>query len=399
MNDSNHIFFTAHFTHHLCLPTQVCSTWHAVSHSELLWQNLARRIWSRDRRTRATWREEYVHRHRTAQNFRLGRVVHTRLAFRPSPTDTPDSLICSCLALSDRHLACGFLDGTVRLFDLRTARHVATLRSLLRDRIGAYSRAVSGIVLQGARVVFASRDGDVHVGTLRDLAGGARRAHEGNAVNDGPLVDFAGCSRWWVGLYVGVPGRAFHVWNSATEEIIFVGGSLTDLDAVPGWHLLTRRSLSVGRVRVSTHDTGVACTGLKVMVFDLRQQGLVLGEDEPPEGIVVDSVDVSKDLFFVVNNQGLARVRRVRTFEDVCTFVVRGGHSGGGDRRLLGCMNGGYVLVCVGGTIRAWDIERGERLYALRERIGEAVDLVADDEHVAGCSDEGGIHLWRFSAA
>ncbi|XP_058080518.1 transcriptional regulator STERILE APETALA [Magnolia sinica] len=369
---------------------QVCSTWRAVSRSELLWQNLTRRIWARDRPLRATWREEYVHRHRTAQNFRFRRVVHTPLVFDASPSDPADSLSCRCLALSDRHVACGFLDGSVRLFDLRTTRHVSTLRPQIRDQLGRFSRAVSGIVLHGPRVVFASLDGDVHVANIRDPA--PRRAHFGDVVNDGALVNFTGCSRWWVGLYAGVPGRAFHVWDSRTEELVFVGGSLTDPDAVQGWHLLTEMTESVGRVRVSSRDTGVACTGRRVMVFDLRNQGLVLGEEEFEQGVIVDSVDVSNNLFLVIDNTGQARVRQVRTFEQVCQFGIRGAG------RVLGCMNGGYAFVYAGGTIRAWDIERGQLLYRLRERIGDAVDLVADEEHVAGCSSDTGIHLWRFSA-
>ncbi|XP_068669039.1 transcriptional regulator STERILE APETALA-like [Aristolochia californica] len=371
---------------------QVCSTWQAISRSELLWEKLTRRIWGRDRRLRPTWREEYVHRHRTSYNFRIQRAVYTPVVFEPArgPANNNDEFSCRCLALSHRYLAGGFLDGSVLLFGLPSGRHVRTFRPRRRDRFGPFSRAVAGIILHDPRIVFASLDGDIHVAAVHDPGPAARRAHVGNVVNDGTLVDFTGCSRWWVGLYAGVPGRAFHVWDAHTEELVFVGGSLTDPEAVLGWHLLTELTERVGRVRVSSAtDSGVACTGMKVIAFDLQQHGLLLGEEE---GIIVGSVDVSDDLFLTIDNRGIATVRRVRTFEEVSRFPVRR------SRRILGCLNSGYAFVFAGGAIRAWDLEDGEPLYRLRERIGDATDLVADDDHVAGCSRDTGIHLWNFSA-
>lgn len=378
---------------------QVCSTWRAVSRSELLWQNLTRQIWACHRRIHATWHDEYVYRHRAAYNFRMGRAVYTPLVFEASsPSVANDSLSCRRVAISDRHLACGFLDGSVRVFDLPSLRHISILRPHRRDHLGRFSPAVSGIVLHDSRVVFASLVGDIHVAAARGPR--ARRAHEGDVVSDGALVDFTGCNRWWVGLYAGVPGRAFHVWNGDTEELVFVGGSLTDPEAVLGWHLLTDELPdSVGRVRVSSQDTGVACTGRCIMVFDLNNEGLVLGEEEFQRRIVVDSVDVSNERFLVIDNRGVARVRLVHTFEEICRFAIRRGGAQHQHQRIHGCMNAGYALVCVGGIIRVWDVDNGHNLYSLRERVGPANDLVANEVHVAGCSPETGIHVWNFSAA
>lgn len=76
-----------------------------------------------------------------------------------------------------------------------------------RDRLGRFSRAVSGIILSDVQLVFASLDGDIHVVVIGDAAP-PRRAHLGDVVNDGALVDFTGCDQWWVGLYAG--SSSFH---------------------------------------------------------------------------------------------------------------------------------------------------------------------------------------------
>lgn len=52
--------------------------------------------------------------------------------------------------------------------------------------------------------MFASLDGDIHVAATDNAAVPYRRAHVGDVVNDGALVDFSGCERWWVGLYAGL---------------------------------------------------------------------------------------------------------------------------------------------------------------------------------------------------
>ncbi|XP_010270208.1 PREDICTED: transcriptional regulator STERILE APETALA [Nelumbo nucifera] len=374
---------------------QVCSTWRAVSRSDLLWHNLTRQIWGADRLQHDTWRDEFISRHRTAFNFRYRRAVYTTLEFDASGNDN-DGLICRCLALSDVHLACGFLDGTVRLFDLSSRLHVGTFRPHHRDDLlGAFSRAVSGIILTDTKLVFASLDGDIHVANIHGV--GTRRAQLGSVLNDGTLVDFSGCARWWVGLFAGVPGRAFHVWDGDTEELMFVGGSLTDPEAVIGWRLLTRLGETVGRIRVSGLETAVACTGSRVMVFDLQNQGLILGEEEFERGINVNSVDVCNDVFLVVDNRGLASVRRVGSFEEVCRFTMRGGaHRGGG--MVLGCVNSDYAFLCSGGVIRVWDVHHGGYLYRLRERMGEATALISDESYVVASSSDATIHLWDFGA-
>ncbi|PRQ52501.1 putative transcription factor WD40-like family [Rosa chinensis] len=370
---------------------QVCSTWRAVSRSDLLWRRLTRRIWGRTRLLQDTWRDEYVYWHRTARNFRTRRYAHTILYFDPSDVDDADGLTCRCLTLSDNYLACGFADGAVRLFDLATRLHVSTYRPHQRDRLGRFSRAVTGIVISNSRLTFATLDGDIHVA---DVPGPpiTRRAHLGQVMDDGVLVDFTGCGRWWVGLYAGVPGRAIHIWDSNTEELVYVGGELTEPEAVVGWHMLTEMSGFVGRVRVTTQETAVACTSARVIVFDLRNGGEVLAEEQYRRGIVVTATDVSDAAYVVVGNRGLARVRRVDTSEELCRFSVRGA----GQMGAMGCMNGGYALMCAGGVIRVWEVERGEELYTFWERVGAVNAFVCDERHVVAWGSDATLHLWDF---
>nr|XP_017251481.1 PREDICTED: transcriptional regulator STERILE APETALA isoform X3 [Daucus carota subsp. sativus] len=285
----------------------------------------------------------------------------------------------------------GFSDGTVRLFHLPNMLYLSTFRPQNRNRLGHFSPAVSGIILSESRLVFASLDGDIHV-AMTDNAIPPRRAHLGDVVNDGALVDFNGCSQWWVGLYAGVPGRAFHVWNGVTEELVFIGGTLTDHEAVRGWHLLTELTELIGRVRLTSRELAVACTSLRFIVFDLRDQVIVLGEEEFPRRLMVGAFDARHEEFVIVDRRGSASVRRVGTLEEVCRFDVRGASQ----RGVLGCTNGGYALMCVGGLIRAWEIEHGEHLYSLVERIGEATALVADERYLVACSSDNTIHLWDF---
>lgn len=330
--------------------------------------------------------------HRTARNFRTGRSSYTRLYFDPSDVDDPDGLTCRCLALSDDYLACGFADGTVRLFDLATRQHVSTYRPHQRDRIGRFPRAITGIVISGTRLTFATLDGDIHVAIVPGPSI-TRRAHLGDVVRDGALLDFTGCGRWWVGLYAGVPGRAIRIWDSNTEELLFVGWDLTDPEAVMGWHMLTELTEFVGRVRATSHGTAVACTGARLLVFDLGN-GAVLADESYRRGIIVTSVDVSDAACVIVGSRGLARVRRVDTLQEICRFMV----SGAGQMGAMGCMNGGYALMCTGGVITVWEVERGERLYSFRERVGQVNAFVCDERHVAACCSDTTLHLWDFGA-
>jgi hypothetical protein len=212
-------------------------------------------------------------------------------------------------------------------------------------------------------------------------------------VRDGALVDFTGCDRWWVGLYAGAAGRAFHIWDGVTEELVFVGGSLTDPETVMGWHMLTDATEFVGRVRVTNQEMGVACTSSRVIVFDLRNQGVILGEEEYGIGVVVTSLDVGDGVYVTVDGLGMASVRRVATMEEVCTFNV--GASGG---LVMGCMNMGCVLRSAGGVIRVWGAEHGEYLYRFRDRVGQLNAFVANERHVAAAGTDTTIHLWDFGA-
>ncbi|KAE8703935.1 Transcriptional regulator STERILE APETALA [Hibiscus syriacus] len=371
---------------------QVCSTWQAVSRSDPLWQRLTGVIWGRNRRMHDSWREEYTYRHRTAQNFRAGRSIYDTLHFDLSGVDNPDGLSCRCLTLSDTHLACGFADGVVRFFHLATRQHVGTFHSHPRDRFGRFSRAVSGIIVTDPRIIFATLDGDIHVAII-DGEPLARTAHLGNVVNDGALVDFTGCGRWWVGLYAGVPDRAIHVWDGNTEELVYVNTNLTDPEAVIGWHTLTEFTDTIGRVRVTSQESAVACTGLRYLVLGLRNPEFPLHDRECRTGITVTSFDTNSEAFIMVDNRGLAIVRRVDTLDEVCRFNTRQRNV-----NIMGCMNLGYALMCAGGVIRVWEIEQGRSLYSLNENVGGVNAMVADDTHVAAAGSDTRIHLWDFGA-
>ncbi|KAK4769924.1 hypothetical protein SAY87_030456 [Trapa incisa] len=375
---------------------QVCSTWRAVSRSYPLWARLTRQIWGCIHLNHTTWREEYVYHHRTSWNFRAQRYVHATLSFDPFDVVGPEGLICRCLTLSDQHLACGFADGTVRLFDLSTLLHVGTYQPQLDGGLGLHPRAVSGIAISGSRLIFATLDGDVHVAMLGSGAH-LRRAHMGDVLSDGALVDFAACDRWWVGLYAGVPGRAFHIWDGQTEELVFVGGMLTDPESVRGWQMLTELTQFVARVRVTGHESVVACTSTRVITIHLRDQGvLVLDQRQYRRGLIVMAMDANAECYVVVDTRGQAAVRRVDTGVEVCRrFVVRGA----GEGRLIGCMNLGYAMMCTRGVIDVWDVERGEYLYSLAERVEEVNVIVANEQLVAGyCGEAATIHLWIFGA-
>ncbi|KAL6999903.1 hypothetical protein U1Q18_001057 [Sarracenia purpurea var. burkii] len=194
---------------------------------------------------------------------------------------------------------------------------------------------------------------------------------------------------------MSVPGRAFRVWDGETETLTFVGGSLTDPESVMGWHLLTDLTNTVGRVRVTSQESAVACTSLRVIVFDLRNHGVVLADEEFRRELIVDSADASDDAFVFVDARGGASVRRAGSLEEVCSFTVRGASQ----RALLGCMNLGYALMCGGGgVIRVWEVEHGLFLYTLGERIGLATAAAADDRYLAASTTDSSIHIWDFGA-
>ncbi|MBA0758121.1 hypothetical protein Gotri_021144 [Gossypium trilobum] len=313
---------------------KVCSTWQAVSRSDPLWHRLTSVIWGRTHRMHTTWHEEYVYRHQTSQNFRLGRSHG--------------------------------------------------------DRFGRFSRAVSGIIITDPRIIFATLDGDIYVAIIEGQHQ-ARRAHIGNIVDDGSLVDFTGCGRWWVGLYAGVPGRAIHIWDGNTEELVYVNTTLTDRESLRGWHMLTELTEAIGRVRVTSQESAVACTSNKYMVLDLRNPAFPLHDRESARGFIVNSLDTNNEAFIIVDNRGRAVVRRADTLEELCRFNTRLGN-------LMGCMNLGYALLCAAGVIRVWGIEHGQYLYSFGENIGAVNAMAGDDRHVAAASSNSTIHLWDFGA-
>ncbi|XP_042414566.1 transcriptional regulator STERILE APETALA-like [Zingiber officinale] len=375
---------------------QVCPTWRAIAGSEFLWQVLCRRIWFRHRRSLPSWREEYIHFHRTAANFRAGRYVYSSL-LPPS-----DDLSCRRLALSDRHLAAGFLDGSVRLYDVPSGRLLATFRAdPHRDRLGRFSQAISGLVLLDDRLAFASQDGDVHVAELGSSGAPPRRALAGNLVVDGTMVDFTGNARWWVGLFAGAPGHSWHVWDVATELLVFVGGGLMDHAAVVGWHMLTDvLKPVVGRARILEQGVVVGCTVSSMEVLDLNGvTGTILNQSEHRHGALVGSFDACHGRVLVVDSRGVAEVREAPALTDVSRFTAfRRSELQQGGPSLEGCMNWGYALVCTSRGVQVWDFITGRYLYIFRQRIGIASAMVASNRYVVAWTNDTGLHLWDFGA-
>ena len=107
---------------------------------------------------------------------------------------------------------------------------------------------------------------------------------------------------------------------------------------------------------------------------------------------MVGSLDTNNEAYVIVDGRGVGRVRRADNLEEVRRLTARG-------RRVLGCMNGGYVLTWTGSVIRAWEVEQAQQghLYSLEEGIpGDLIAMVADDRHVAACNRDSSIHLWDF---
>lgn len=271
----------------------------------------------------------------------------------------------------------------------------------------------------------------------------ARQAHIGNPMEDGPLVDFT-CSeceggRWWVGLFAGVPGRSWHVWDGETEQLVYVGGLLTDPDAVMGWHMLTDwRIQSLGRVRIPEPGLAVGCTASRIQAIDLNNivynddgddglgRGVVShleflqGTRRRRRGAIVDTVDACDGRVLAVDERRVATVRSARNLEEeVCRFRTAGtrrrgdnigeeeeGEGEGEDEEeagVAGCMNWGYAVVSSSSTsgrssvFTVWDGVTGEYLYRMRERVGGGVRaMVASERYVAAWGEDTGLHIWDF---
>ncbi|MED6148090.1 hypothetical protein PIB30_049945 [Stylosanthes scabra] len=380
---------------------QVCSTWRGVSNLDHLWHGLTMLIWRRAYLLRDTWREEYIYWHRTARNFALGahsyRVPHFDPSIPPNGAgDYRQTLLCRCLALSDRHLACGFADGTVRLFDVENLAHVSTFRTNHGPRFGPFSRSVSGIILSDDTLTFARIDGDVFVAAINMANEPPQQVVAGDVVNNGVLVEFAGNSQWWVGLYAGLPGRAFQIWDALNQQLISVGGTLTDPETVMGWHMLTELVEPVGRVRVTEQEYVVACTSSRLVCFSLRNPEEVIRDVGSVTGFVVSSLDARHDAFVVVERNGVGTVRRASTFERLSRFRLRVPWI----RGLLACINMGYVLTYSGvnGVLRVWNIEQvvGVLCCNLPVRAGDGNSIVANERHVAISWNDTFIHLLDF---
>jgi hypothetical protein len=91
------------------------------------------------------------------------------------------------------------------------------MKAVDQNCLGPLSQAIAGLVLHQDKVVFASFYGSIFVGSIS--SGDVRRAHAGKVRDDGTLVDFTGCDRYWVGLYAGISGHACHIWDAGTEGV------------------------------------------------------------------------------------------------------------------------------------------------------------------------------------
>lgn len=308
--------------------------------------------------------------------------------------------------MSDHYLASGYVDGSVRLFELPSSRHIATFHpDLNRAHLGLFSRSISGLFLEASTLVFASQAGDIEVASTDedvDDRGISRLARVGNLVEDGVLVDFTGKGSYWVGLFSGVPDRSFRVWSFNEDEValLFVGGNLMNPNAVIGWRMLTDFPSVVGRVRVvedrSYQDGVVAvvgCSSSFIQTAEVSGEGMALEEHSLGGMVAVGSVDLCEGNLMVVESMtGLAKVHQLRTMEEVCRFSTGGAVHGGS---IAGGLNWGYVVVCRGNRIKVWDVRTGEYLFTMRERVGGNLVAVSQ-QYAAVWAANTGLHLWNF---
>ncbi|KAK8949953.1 putative serine/threonine-protein kinase [Platanthera guangdongensis] len=134
--------------------------------------------------------------HRTTSNFCVGLYLHTHV-----PTPASSILHCRRLAISDRHLAVGYSDGSVQLYDLPAASPIAHHAfHPHRDRLGQFSAAIAGIILLSQQqLVFASQDGEITVANVDEdnfSEAVARRARAGNLVEDWSISPEMSGSGW-----------------------------------------------------------------------------------------------------------------------------------------------------------------------------------------------------------
>ncbi|KAL2938561.1 Transcriptional regulator STERILE APETALA [Bienertia sinuspersici] len=359
----------------------VCTTWRAVSRSELLWQNLVRIVWNSTTLLHTTWRDQFIYLHRTSRNFQVSRYFYTVVR----PSDHPlaampggdegggaaDQLpiLCVRLVLAHDHLAVG---SQMAPYASSTSPRASTFALFNRFFVIAWASS-----LRPYRALYFN----LNLSWIWSQPG--RRAYLGDVVNDGALVDFTGCGRFWVGLYAGVPGRAFRVWDAESEELLFMDGSLTNPESVMGWHMLTeiRPTEFVGRIRIVPHGLAVGATSLRALVLDLDQQGVVVGEETSRRGIIVGSVDAYDETFVMVDTRGVASVRYLRTLEEVCRFSLLATLRSISLRGLIACMN-----------------KHGEYLYSLREWVEDPTALATSNQYIVVASSDTTIHIWDFGA-
>lgn len=177
-------------------------------------------VWNpNDRQRSESRREQFIRLHKSASNFRHNRAIYTAIEYEVSNDSNSNGsgTACRCLALSSNYLAGGFYDGAIRIFSLTSKECIRTMKAVDQNCLGPLSQAIAGLVLHQDKVVFASFYGSIFVGSIS--SGDVRRAHAGKVRDDGTLVDFTGCDRYWLGLYAGISGHACHIWDAGTEVV------------------------------------------------------------------------------------------------------------------------------------------------------------------------------------
>ncbi|MED6117074.1 hypothetical protein PIB30_106514, partial [Stylosanthes scabra] len=200
-----------------------------------VWQSLTQIVWGRTVLERETWQLEYEFWHQAHQQIDQNFVEGQ---FFQSFTEAVQ-LECSCIAVSesDAYFAAGFVDGTVRVYDIGT---MALLTVLGTSHGGPILVPVRGIVISGEdSFTFATEDGNIY---CAPIIGPSYRAVVSRRLR-GDLLSFAGNRQWWVGLFVTFP--AFDVWDlrQGEPQLVYSGGEF-------------RRGRSV---HVSVTSTGLRC--------------------------------------------------------------------------------------------------------------------------------------------
>ncbi|KAH7436759.1 hypothetical protein KP509_05G035100 [Ceratopteris richardii] len=379
---------------------QVCRSWRAVSYSQSLWRRLCLSIWNRDAQLReSSWHQTFITLHRTAVNFSTGSAERYLLDSDSLANHNDATASCRRLAISSDHLAGGFSDGSLCVFSLDSKDCVCSFQTFHESVIGTHSRTIIGIILPDDEetVTFACMDGSVF---KADIAPGApcRRVLMGNYVEDGILADFSGNASKWAGLYAGVRGRALRVWDAYSEELVYVGGCMTDADAYAGWTMLVDNADNIGRVKVTRDRLLVVATRSKLCVMDMEALTILLDISLSRSlQVIPASLALQDKYMLLVSGSGVVRILGTESAQEVASFSL-GMHIRGST--VFGAMNSWHLMVNSRDILHVWDFPSIRRPYRLATGLTDVTDLVCNDNNIAiacGSGEEQGIHIWDFT--